>query len=104
MVLEPRGQLTCSDCLRSIVLSDVWLKSASGASGHELTGADLHRLCCKSCGTHYPDYMPPIDWAMGSGHAQNIDHYLSMDIEERESPYDFYYEQLAEDGGRPDDD
>jgi hypothetical protein len=107
MLLELRGQLTCTGCLRSIVIGDSWLKVVAKASDGVLTLSDLHRLICKKCGAREPNYAAPTNWSEISGDAFDAtDGRLRSENEERESPFDFYYYDglRAEDGARTDSD
>lgn len=107
MLLELRGQLTCSGCSRSIVIGESWLAAAAKASDGILLRSDLHRLICKQCGTRKPHYVEPINWATTSDDGYDAADERSRSVDERpESPFDFYYydELRAEDGTRSDND
>ena len=103
MIIEPRGQLTCTGCLRSIVISSGWLTAASKRAGGASSEVDLSRLVCRKCGARDPNYIGPIGWSQGQEQEEEIfDTRLKSEIEDRESPYDFYYhdQQVAEDGSQ----
>lgn len=105
MLLELRGQLTCSGCSRSIVIGESWLAAAAKANDGILLRSDLHRLICKQCGIREPTYVEPTRWATTSDDGCDaVDERLRSVDEPSECPFDFYYydELLAEDGTRSD--